>query len=145
MKKQIGIWIDISRAVIVTLDGPKAKVTEIESDVENRIYHTNEGNKGTFSGVHHSTSERKFEERRKTELNHFLKDVASQVKSADEIYIFGPSETKLKLVDKIMEDKTILTNKIKLVEKSGALTQNQIISKVKHFFQPSLYQMNPTR
>jgi len=116
MKKQIGIWIDISKAIIVALDGTKVKITTIESDVENRVYHTNEGNKGTFSGTHHSTSERKFEERRKTELNHFLKDVAAQVKSADELYIFGPSETKLKLVDKIMEDKTIITNKIKLVE-----------------------------
>jgi len=44
MKKQTGIWIDTSRAIIVTLDGGKEKITELESDIENRIYHEKEGN-----------------------------------------------------------------------------------------------------
>jgi hypothetical protein len=145
MKKQTGIWIDLSKAIIVTLEGEKEKITEIESDVENRIYHVNEGNKGTFDGVHHSSSERKFEERRKTEINHFLKDVLMQVKKSDELYIIGPSDTKLKLEQKILEDRSINTNNIKLVETAGYMTSNQIVSKVKHFFHPELYQINTNR
>lgn len=142
MKKQTGIWIDLSKAIIVTLEGENEKITEIESDVENRIYHVNEGNKGTFDGIHHSSSEKKFEERRKTEINHFLKDVLMQVYKSDELYIIGPSDTKLKLEQKILQDRTINTNNIKLVETAGYMTSNQVISKVKHFFHPELYQAN---
>lgn len=142
MKKQTGIWIDLSKAIIVTLEGENEKITEIESDVENRIYHVNEGNKGTFDGIHHSSSEKKFEERRKTEINHFLKDVLMQVYKSDELYIIGPSDTKLKLEQKILQDRTINTNTIKLVETAGYMTPNQIVSKVKHFFHPELYQTN---
>lgn len=143
MKKQTGIWIDLSKAIIVTLEGENEKITEIESDVENRIYHVNEGNKGTFDGIHHSSSEKKFEEKRKTEINHFLKDVLMQVYKSDELYIIGPSDTKLKLEQKILQDRTINTNNIKLVETAGYMTSNQVISKVKHFFHPELYQINP--
>jgi hypothetical protein len=142
MKKQTGIWIDLSKAIIVTLEGENEKITEIESDVENRIYHVNEGNKGTFDGIHHSSSEKKFEEKRKTEINHFLKDVLMQVYKSDELYIIGPSDTKLKLEQKILQDRTINTNNIKLVETAGYMTSNQVISKVKHFFHPELYQAN---
>ena len=142
MKKQTGIWIDLSKAIIVTLEGENEKITEIESDVENRIYHVNEGNKGTFDGINHSSSEKKFEEKRKTEINHFLKDVLMQVYKSDELYIIGPSDTKLKLEQKILQDRTINTNNIKLVETAGYMTSNQVISKVKHFFHPELYQAN---
>ncbi len=142
MKKQTGIWIDLSKAIIVTLEGENEKITEIESDVENRIYHVNEGNKGTFDGIHHSSSEKKFEEKRKAEINHFLKDVLMQVYKSDELYIIGPSDTKLKLEQKILQDRTINTNNIKLVETAGYMTSNQVISKVKHFFHPELYQAN---
>lgn len=142
MKKETGIWIDLSKAIIVTLEGETEKITEIESDVENRIYHVNEGNKGTFDGIHHSSSEKKFEEKRKTEINHFLKDVLMQIKKSDELYIIGPSDTKLKLEQKILEDRSINTNNIKLVETAGYMTSNQVVSKVKHFFHPELYQAN---
>jgi len=134
MKKQTGIWIDTSRAIIVTLDGGKEKITELESDIENRIYHEKEGNKGTFSGSHHSASENKFEERRKNYLDHFLKDVISHVKHSDELYVFGPAETKIKLQQKIHDEKSFDSSKLMSVETSDSMTSNQIIAKVKKFY-----------
>lgn len=135
MKKQTGIWIDSSKAIIVTLDGGKQRVSKIESDLENKIYHEKEGNKGTFSGSHHSNNENKFEERRKNETNHFLKSILSHIKLVDELYIFGPAETKLKLEQKINTDKSFDTSKLKLVETAeNNMTTNQIIAKVKKFY-----------
>ena len=76
MEKQVGIWIDSKKAIIVTLNGQKEeRITEIDSEVENSVYHNKEGNKGTFSGGHHSDSETKFDNRKKEELNYFLKSV----------------------------------------------------------------------
>jgi len=34
MKKQTGIWIDTSKAIIVTFTDGKEHITEIESDIE---------------------------------------------------------------------------------------------------------------
>lgn len=134
MKRQTGIWIDSSKAIIVTLDGGKEKISEIESDLENKIYHEKEGNKGTFSGSHHSNTENKFEERRKNETNLFLKNVLSHIKLTDELYIFGPAETKIKLEQKINTDKSFDTSKLKMVETADSMTTNQIVAKVKKFY-----------
>jgi hypothetical protein len=135
MKKQTGIWIDSSKAIIVTLDGEKQKISEIESNLENKIYHEKEGSKGTFNGSHHGSDENKFDEKRKNETNQFLKNILSNIKLADELYIFGPAETKIKLEQKINTDKSFDSSKLKLVETAESnLTTNQIVAKVKKFY-----------
>ena len=63
MKRQTGIWIDSSKAIIICLDGKKESITEIDSDIENKTHHHREGNKGTFNGSHHSTNETQIENR----------------------------------------------------------------------------------
>lgn len=135
MKKQTGIWIDSSKAIIVTLDGEKQKVSKIESNLENKIYHEKEGSKGTFNGSHHGSDENKFDEKRKNETNQFLKNILSKIKLVDELYIFGPAETKIKLEQKINTDKSFDSSKLKLVETAESnLTTNQIVAKVKKFY-----------
>jgi len=57
------------------------------------------------------------------------------VNEADEIYIFGPAETKTKLQQKINSEKTDIASKLKSVEAAESMTSNQIIAKVKKFYQ----------
>ncbi|MFE3871347.1 hypothetical protein ACFX5F_08920 [Flavobacterium sp. ZS1P70] len=134
MKRQTGIWIDTSKAIIVTLEGGKdEKISEIDSDVENSVYHDKEGNKGTFSGGHHGNSESKFENRKKEQLDFFIKEVLSYVKGADELFVFGPAETKIRLEQKIQDEK-LFANKLKAVETADKMTLNEIVAKVKKFY-----------
>ncbi|PRZ26136.1 hypothetical protein [Flavobacterium granuli] len=135
MKKQAGIWIDSTKAIIVTLNGGKETVTEIQSDLENRVYHDKEGDKGSFFGNQHIDSQKTFDERKKHQTNAYLKDVISNVHGADELYIFGPAETKTKLEKKINEDKSTIAGKLKSVETAdNNMTSNQIVAKVKKFY-----------
>lgn len=135
MKRQTGIWIDTSKAIIITLDGQKEeKITEIDSDIENKVYHKNEGNKGTFSGTHHSTNENQFANRKKEQLDYFLKSILTYVKGSDELYVFGPAETKMKLEQKIYDENLIDASKLKGVETSDKMTINEIVTKVKRFY-----------
>jgi hypothetical protein len=135
MKRQTGIWIDTSKAIIVALDGAKEeKITEIDSDVENSVHHNKEGNKGTFSGGHHGNSEKKFDERKKQELDFFLKSVLSYVKHSDELYVFGPAETKIRLEQKIHDENLIEPGKLKAVETADKMTLNEVVAKVKKFY-----------
>lgn len=134
MKRQTGIWIDTSKAIIVTLEGGKEeKISEIDSAVENRIYHDKEGNKGNFSGGHHGSSENKFENRRKEQVDFFIKEVLSYVKGADELFVFGPAETKIRLEQKINDEK-LFANKLRAVETADKMTLNEIVAKVKKFY-----------
>ncbi|MET0759734.1 MAG: hypothetical protein ABWZ56_04910 [Flavobacterium sp.] len=134
-KRQTGIWIDTSKAIIISLDGKKEeKITEIDSDVENSVYHNKEGNKGVFNGSNHGSSETKFDERKKQQLDYFLKSVLSYVHGSDELYVFGPAGTKTKLEQKILDGKLIDASKLKAVETSDKMTINQIVAKVKHFY-----------
>lgn len=132
--RQTGIWIDSSRAILVTLQGGKENVTEVDSSIENRMNHDHGGNKGTFMGRQHVNDERKFEERRKHQMHDFLEDVVNHTKYADELYVFGPAETKTELSKMINEDKSNISSKLKAVEPADKMSVNEIVAKVKKFY-----------
>jgi hypothetical protein len=143
MEKQVGIWIDSKKAIIVTLDGQKEeKITEIDSEIENSVYHNKEGNKGTFSGSHHSDSETKFDNRKKEQIDYFLKSVMLYVKGSDYLYLFGPGEIKIKLEQKIHDDKSLGKINLKAVETSDSMTLNEIVAQVKDFYNPLQRKIN---
>ena len=135
MKKQAGIWIDSTKAIIVTLDGKNESIKEIQSELENRVYHDKEGDKGSFFGNQHIDSQKTFDERKKHQINAYIKNVISNVNEVDELYIFGPAETKTKLEKKIQEEKSTMAGKLKSVETAdNNMTSNQIVAKVKKFY-----------
>lgn len=51
MKRRTGIWIDSSKAIIISLEGNKESITEIDSDIENRSHHHGDGKKGHLMGL----------------------------------------------------------------------------------------------
>jgi hypothetical protein len=134
MKKQTGIWIDSTKAIIVSLEGSKEAVTEVLSELENRVYHDKEGDKGSFFAGQHIDSQKSFDERKKHQINSYLKDVISSVSNADALYIFGPAETKTKLEKKINAEKSTISSKPKSIETADSMTSNQIVAKVKQFY-----------
>ena len=67
-------------------------------------------------------------------INSYFKDIISTVNESDELYIFGPAETKTKLQQKINGEKSTIASKLKSVETADSMTSNQIIAKVKKFY-----------
>lgn len=134
MKKQAGIWIDSSKAVIVTLAGKQEFIIEIESDIENRIYHNQEGDKGTFMGSRHINNEKTFDERKKQQINHFLDSVVGSIKDADEVFIFGPAGMKTKLKKRIEAGEVTLRHKLKSVVTADNMSTNQMVAKTKKYY-----------
>jgi|SRR5690606_8243305 len=133
MKKQAGIWIDSSKAIIVTLSEGNEHIMEIASDVENLMRYDKQGDKGVFMGNHHINNEKTFEERKKHLINAFLKNVVEQIKGNDELYVFGPSETKLRLQN-FIENTSHLFGNLKSIETADRMTPNQVVAKVKDFY-----------
>ena len=132
--QQTGIWIDSSRAILVTLQDGKQQITEVGSVKENQIYHDHGGNKGAFMGRQHVNDEHKFEHRRKHQLHGFLEDVVNHAKDADELYVFGPAETKNELRKLIHENKMNSPMRLKAIESADKMSLNKIVAKVKKFY-----------
>lgn len=133
MKKQTGIWIDGSKALVIALNEGQETVREIESEIENRVHHQHEGDKGSFMGSRHINNEKKFDERRNHQVDHFLTKVISEVKDSDELYLMGPAEIKTRLKTRIEADH-LLSPKLKGFETADHMTLNQCVEKVKKFY-----------
>jgi hypothetical protein len=133
MKKQTGIWIDGSKAIIVSLDKGKETILEIEAHIENKGHHQHEGDKGSFMGTHHINNEQKFNERRIQQTDAFLKNVINEVKGSDEIFVLGPSTFKTRLTSK-MQAASGFTPRVTGLESSDYITLNQCVARVKEFF-----------
>jgi len=133
MKTQTGIWIDGSKAIIVDLREGKEHVSQIEAEIENRIHHFDEGQKGSFMGGAHINHEKTFDERKKHQIDDYLKDVMNKVSQSDEIYIFGPGEIK-SVLNKHFQENHLLASKVKSVDTADSMTDNQIIAKVVDFY-----------
>ena len=132
MKKQAGIWIDGTKAVCVSFVNGHKHIYEIPAEIENRVYHGDEGDSGTFMGDQHVSSERKFTERKKQQENKFFNAVLDRIKDMDELCIMGPAQMKSKLAQKIVIDEPGIL--IRSVEPAEAMSQNQLVHRFKEFF-----------
>ncbi|MDD5149058.1 MAG: hypothetical protein PHC28_01065 [Flavobacterium sp.] len=146
MEKLVGIWIDTKKAIIVTLEGHKEeKITEVDSEVENRIYHNKESEKGTSSGNRHGDSKTKFDNRKNDQMNYYLDSVLDYIKGSDYLYIFGPAETKIKLEQRIRNKKSLVKINLKAVETADSMTLNEVVARVKDFYNPLQHKINMAR
>lgn len=136
MKKQAGMWIGGNKAVIVSLAGGKPSVTRVEAEIENRVHHFAGGNPGVYMGGRHLMSEKHISEREHHQLDQYLETVLSKVRTADELYVFGPAETRTALQRKLENDSDYmeLAAHLRAVEPADNMTDNQIVAKVKAFY-----------
>lgn len=135
MKTKIGIWIDKSKAIVVTLAKGKEKITEIESSINDKFEDDFDGDKGSFKGQQHISNERKNEAKYDAKFTKYLKEVATQIIQADELYIFGPANTKNELSNLLTNDFHHYKFKLNTVETADSMTLNQVVAQVKNFYE----------
>ena len=132
MKNNFGVWIDGTKAVIVKLANDSVK--EVSANIDSKTHHVNDGDKGDFLGAgHHNGNEKTYEERKNNQTHKFLTHVLTEIKGADGIYIFGPSEMKSHLKTHIELDKSLFARLIG-VDSADKMTDNQIVAAVKKQF-----------
>jgi hypothetical protein len=138
MKKEVGVWIDHKKAVIVTGNGETLK--KLESNMENFVRPGNGGSKGkTPAGTMVFDAEDQRERHFIEHLNKFYATVIAHVHDAGAILIFGPGEAKFELEKKLKNNE--LHKHVIGIESSDKMTDRQIAAKVKNFF-ASLKQAN---
>ena len=123
MKKQIGLWIDHRKAIIVIITEEGEEIKKIASNMEKHIRFTN-GN-GSEQGSSEDVRDRQFG----NHLNTYYDQVIAEIRGAESIQIFGPGEAKGEL-EKRLEHEGLKTH-ISTIETVDKMTDRQISAKVR--------------
>ena len=124
MSRDVGVWIDHKRAVIVSIAAGQVTTRTLQSDV---------GAHPHYSGSQEGGGEKKYEERHSQDLDRYYDDVIGQLGKPDAVLLFGPGEAKLQLKERLGRSK-VSSESIVAVETTDKLTDPQIVAKVKQHY-----------
>lgn len=131
--KQTGIWIDMNKALIVTLKNGMENFSTILSKIDHYRIHGGSGTKfkgGPQDVVHDS----KYLEREKHQLKQYFKEIVNEIKDSDKLVIFGPAETGIKFNSELIKNYKSIAARVKSVKKADSMTDNQVKAWVRDFF-----------
>jgi hypothetical protein len=132
VKKEVGLWIDHRKTVIVTIENEVEEVREIKSNMEKHVRFSS----GTRSKAHNdsqgSTAEDMRDRQFKDHLGRYYERIISLIREADSIWIFGPGEAKVELEKRLRNER--LGERIIGVETADKMTDHQIAAKVRGCF-----------
>jgi hypothetical protein len=129
MAKEVGLWIDQTRAFVVTVTDDGAEVQQIESYLDGSVH---PGalwpvRPGTYTG-----SQQMFPRRLTGRLDKYYDQVMWFISDATAIAIFGPGDAKTEVVKRLEARR--LGRRIIAVEAATHMTQPQIVARVRDCF-----------
>lgn len=141
MNKQVGLWLDRRKAVIVSIANNIEAKRIITSDMEHYVLYSTVV---PGDGAPENERDRRFWKH----LGEYYDKIIAHIRDATEIQIFGPEEAKYEL-QKLLENQG-LSEQIVSIEEVGILTDLQIATIVqKRFPTRSRFQLeenkNPRR
>ncbi len=124
MKHKAGIWIDHTKAVIVSISADQVTTETLESGVPGHP---------RYSGQQDGGGEKRYEERHGQDMNRYYDEVIVRLSAPDGLLILGPGEVKLELMERFSRSKAHggCTVDIATADK---LTDPQIVEQVKAHF-----------
>ena len=138
MQKNLGIWVDHKKAVIVTLNesGDTKSIREIQSEIERHVRLSGGSRtKRTPWGPQPITSDSKMDARRRQQLIRFFNRVIEAVADAYKIILMGPGEAKTEL-KKEMDKSKAMSESLVHMETCDKMTPRQVAARVRDFFAP---------
>jgi hypothetical protein len=124
MKTYMGIWIDHSKAVIVSATARRVNTEVVTSDVDGHP---------RYSGGLGASGEKKYEAQHGQQLDQYYDEVIDHIVESDRLLFFGPGEAKLELKERLARSKAHAGRKVD-IETTDKLTDPQIVAKVRSHF-----------
>ncbi len=133
--KQAAVWLDHSTAHIIGFENGESFLIEtIESPYDRKPRVEGEGSDVTrFGNAYVSNNEDRKHNRLQNELDAYFKELEGKLKDYTEILLYGPTNAKDQLRNRLSENKAFADRSI-AVESVGTLTQNQIMAFVRDFY-----------
>lgn len=138
--KQVGLWMDQSKAQVVeysngtavlveNIDSPVESIKRIEGEVKDTT-------RFTSNTEHTSNNEHKKHNIAQKELNEYFRILENKLAAYDDILIFGPGIVKEQFRNRLRENKGF-SEKWLSVQTSDKLTENQLLAFVRDFYKES--------
>jgi hypothetical protein len=135
MKRQVGLWINYTKAIIVTVTGDTDETRHIRSNIEKHVRFSGGSSASPLNGTCSISGEGNQEGKFTSYLNAYYDGVISLIRHADSIWIFGPGEAKSELEKHLLQGH--LNGQIVGVETVEKMTDRQIAVKVREHYQKS--------
>jgi hypothetical protein len=132
MKREIGLWIDHRKSVIVTVENEVEVTREIRSNMEKRVKFTAKARPKAPRNSQGSTAEDVRDRQFVDHLGRYYEGVISLIRDADSIWIFGPGEAKVELGNRLKHEE--LGGRIVGIETVDKMTDHQIAAKVRDHY-----------
>jgi len=120
MKKQVGVWIDHRKAIIVRVRNDVEEIHSIASDMEKHV---------RYAG---GEPEDRQDFRFTNQLNEYYRKVISFLQDADSILILGPGEAKGEFEKRLRAEPCGVL--IVGVETADKMTYHEIAARVREYF-----------
>lgn len=135
--KQVGVWIDHSKAHLIGFKSGQARLLEtVESPYESVRRVEGEGNNMTrFSSSPEYSSNNEYKKHQivQNEINEYMRIMEQKLVSFEDILLFGPGTMKERMKNRLREKKAF-EGKWLSVEDSDKLTDNQLVAFVREFY-----------
>jgi hypothetical protein len=132
MKREVGIWIDHRKAVIVKLIKEGDVTQEIKSNIEKHVRFSGGSHSKAAYKSHQATAEDMRDRQYMDHLGGYYELIVSLIRDADSMLIFGPGEAKGELQKSLMNEG--LGGRIVGIETVDKMTDRQIAAKVRGYF-----------
>jgi hypothetical protein len=131
MDRNVGVWIDHKQAYLIWYK--EGRVDVISSNIEPPEHFsggTQLGGKLNQKG----DMELRHNDRYRVKLTQFYRRVMDALKETDSIFVMGPGEAKIEF-EKILRRQKAMQKRLLKVETADRMTKNQMIARVRQFYQ----------
>jgi hypothetical protein len=132
MKREVGLWIDHRKAVVMTIEDGIEETQEIQSDLVKRVRFSGKTQSKDSVQPVASTAEDIRDRQFDNHLDNFYDGIIAMINTADSIWIFGPGEAKGELERRIQH--AGLGDRVVGVETVDKMTNNQIEAKIRDHY-----------
>ena len=133
MMKNIGLWIDHKKAIIVIQNEQGEDIQIIESGMGRHIRYRGASTTKSAYSAQYQQGDNQLDNKFTEQLNKYYDKVIAYIRVAKAVLIFGPGEAKGELEKRIAHAKV----KVQIVgiEIADKMTDRQIATKVRNYFE----------
>lgn len=133
MTKNIGLWIDHKKAIIVIQSEQGADIQKIESGMERHARYRGASTTKSPYSTQYQQGDDQLDNKFTEQLNKFYDKVITHIRTAEALLIFGPGEAKGELEKRIAHEKVNVP--IVGIDTVDKMTDRQIATKVRNYFE----------
>ena len=130
--RDIGVWLDERKALLVYQQSGTQKIKTITSGVEE--FHPKGGSRSSTKwGPQEAISESNYLNRRRSQQKKYFQKIIKDLDNIERLYILGPADTRELFRKEFLSSSPTIPNRMR-IEAADSMTENQLKARVREHF-----------